>query len=70
MLFGVPGVLMFLVMIVAHAAYNLFDVQSMAGVVEVVKRPFWVITPFMLVLFCLQFISMGLLAEVQIPHLP
>ncbi len=31
-----------------------------------VKRPFWVITPFMLLAFCMQFISMGLLAEVQI----
>lgn len=31
-----------------------------------IKRPFWVITPFMLLAFCMQFISMGLLAEVQI----
>lgn len=31
-----------------------------------VKRPFWVITPMMLFGFCIQFISMGLLAEVQI----
>ncbi len=31
-----------------------------------VKRPFWVITPMMLLGFCLQFISMGLLAEMQI----
>jgi glycosyltransferase involved in cell wall biosynthesis len=31
-----------------------------------IKRPFWVITPFMLFAFCMQFISMGLLAEVQI----
>ncbi len=30
------------------------------------KRPFWVITPMMLLGFCIQFISMGLLAEVQI----
>ena len=34
-------------------------------VADYVKRPFWVITPFMLILFCLQFISMGLLAELQ-----
>jgi hypothetical protein len=32
---------------------------------ELVKRPFWVITPFMLIFFGLQFISMGLLAELQ-----
>ena len=31
-----------------------------------IKRPFWVITPFMLLAFCMQFLSMGLLAEVQI----
>ena len=30
------------------------------------KRPFWVITPLMLLAFCMQFISMGLLAEMQI----
>ena len=31
-----------------------------------IKRPFWVITPLMLIGFCVQFISMGLLAEMQI----
>ena len=31
-----------------------------------IKRPFWVITPLMLLGFCIQFISMGLLAEMQI----
>jgi glycosyltransferase involved in cell wall biosynthesis len=31
-----------------------------------VKRPFWVITPMMMLGFCIQFISMGLLAEMQI----
>jgi glycosyltransferase involved in cell wall biosynthesis len=36
------------------------------GVPFLVKRPFWVITPLMLMGFCLQFISMGLLAEMQI----
>lgn len=30
------------------------------------KRPFWVMTAFMFILFCIQFISMGLLAEIQI----
>lgn len=30
------------------------------------KRPFWVITPLMMLAFCMQFISMGLLAEMQI----
>ena len=30
-----------------------------------IKRPIWVMTPFMMILFGLQFISMGLLAELQ-----
>lgn len=29
------------------------------------KRPFWVITPLMLLGFCLQFITLGLIAELQ-----
>ncbi len=30
-----------------------------------IKRPFWVVTPLMLLGFCIQFVSMGLLAEMQ-----
>jgi glycosyltransferase involved in cell wall biosynthesis len=30
------------------------------------KRPFWLITPLMFLGFCIQFVSMGLLAEIQI----
>jgi len=66
MLFGVPGVLMLAVMIGANLMYNVAGIEAAAGLVELVKRPFWVITPFMLVFFCVQFISMGLLAEIQI----
>ncbi len=65
MFFGVPGILMLGFMVLAHLLYNL-GVESLSGAVDVVKRPFWVITPFMLILFCMQFISMGLLAEIQI----
>ncbi len=36
------------------------------GHLYLVKRPFWVITPLMLFAFSMQFLSMGLLAEVQI----
>ena len=39
---------------------------GLANHLYLIKRPFWVITPFMLLAFCMQFISMGLLAEVQI----
>ena len=65
MLFGIPGFLMLLAMLFAHAGYNL-GIDSLEGMVETFKRPAWIITPFMLILFCLQFISMGILAEVQI----
>jgi len=66
MLFGVPGALMLVLMVLANFLYNIAGVEAAAGLVELVKRPFWVITPFMLVFFCVQFISMGLLAEIQI----
>ena len=66
MFFGVPGVLMIATMIFAHIGYNLLGMESLAALVEMTKRPAWIMIPFMLVLFCMQFISMGLLAEVQI----
>jgi glycosyltransferase involved in cell wall biosynthesis len=66
MTFGVPGFLMLFMMILANILYNWCGVEAMGGLVELVKRPFWVITPFMLILFGMQFISMGLLAEIQI----
>ncbi len=59
--FGGAGALMMLLV--------LFDRLVGFGGVDhlyLIKRPFWVITPFMLFAFCMQFISMGLLAEVQI----
>jgi hypothetical protein len=33
---------------------------------ELIKRPFWIMTAFMMIFLGMQFISMGLLAEVQI----
>ena len=63
MWFGVPGVLMLGWMVLAHLSYLLFgtEVGSM-----LVKRPFWVIGSFMLIFCGIQFICMGLLAEIQI----
>ena len=58
-LFGGAAVLMLLVVLVDR----LFGGGSAD---YLIKRPFWVITPFMLLAFCMQFLSMGLLAEVQI----
>jgi glycosyltransferase involved in cell wall biosynthesis len=63
MVFGVPGFLMLLLMTVGNLSYRIWGTEWGA---DFVKRPFWVITPFMLILFCMQFISMGLLAEIQI----
>jgi len=61
--FGLPGFAMMAAMLVGHLSYRWFGTHVAS---ELVKRPFWVITPFMLILFCMQFISMGLLAEIQI----
>jgi glycosyltransferase involved in cell wall biosynthesis len=63
MFFGVPGLLMLCLVCAGHLSFRLFGTEFAA---DLLKRPFWVITPFMLILFCLQFISMGLLAEIQI----
>ncbi len=60
--FGLPGLLMMLAVVLGHGSFLLFGTEFAA---DLVKRPFWVITPFMLILFCLQFVSMGLLAELQ-----
>ncbi len=62
--FGVPGFLMLAAMLLAHVGFNL-GLESLAGLVQISKRPAWIITPFMLLLFGVQFISIGLLAELQ-----
>ena len=64
MLFGLPGAIMLLTVVLEQATYACCGLAF--GDPLLIKRPFWVITPFMLILFCMQFISMGLLAEVQI----
>jgi hypothetical protein len=45
---------------------DFFFIDHPEGTNHLFKRPAWAITPFMLILFCFQFISMGLLAEIQI----
>lgn len=62
-MFAVPGFVMLAVVILANLSYHVFG--TLAGA-ELIKRPFWIITPFALIFFSLQFISMGLLAEMQI----
>ncbi|HMP72634.1 MAG TPA: glycosyltransferase family 2 protein [Kiritimatiellia bacterium] len=62
-LFALPGLAMLAVMILAHLSFLVFGTQLGA---DLIKRPFWIVSSFMLVLFSLQFVSMGLLAEMQI----
>lgn len=59
---GVPGLLLLALMIIANVCGNLFGTQFAAGLL---KRPFWVMTSFMLVFFGIQFVCMGILAEIQ-----
>ena len=66
MFFGVPGFLLAALFLFAHLAYNFLGMECMAGLVDLSRRPAWVVMPFMLILFCMQFICMGLLAELQI----
>ena len=61
--FAVPGFIMLAVMVLANLSYQLFGTSFGA---DLIKRPFWIVTSFMMILFSLQFISMGLLAEMQI----
>ncbi|HMO51085.1 MAG TPA: glycosyltransferase family 2 protein [Kiritimatiellia bacterium] len=61
--FAIPGFLMLAVMILAHLSFLVFGTDLGA---DLIKRPFWIMTSFALILFSLQFISMGLLAEMQI----
>ena len=63
LLTGLLGLGLLVFMIAANLSANLFGTEFAAGLL---KRPFWVITSFMLVFFGIQFISMGLLAEIQI----
>jgi glycosyltransferase involved in cell wall biosynthesis len=63
MFFGVPGAVALLLVLGAHISFLLFGTSWGS---DLIKRPFWLITPFMLILFCIQFVSMGLMAEIQI----
>jgi glycosyltransferase involved in cell wall biosynthesis len=63
MTFGALGFMMLFFMAGANMSHFFFGTEFCS---ELIKRPFWVITPFMLIFFGLQFISIGLLAELQI----
>ncbi len=61
--FTIPSLLLFAIMIGGHLSFLLFD-TTLAS--ELVKRPFWLVSATMLMFLGVQFISMGLLAEIQI----
>jgi len=61
-LFIVPGLLLLLVMVAGHLSYHLFNTEMAA---DLIKRPFWLTSTFMLIFLGMQFFSMGLLAEMQ-----
>jgi glycosyltransferase involved in cell wall biosynthesis len=62
-LFGIPGLLMLVIMAVGNLSYQIFGTEFAA---DLVKRPFWIMSAFMLIFFGVQFVSIGLLAEMQI----
>ncbi len=59
------GFLMMAILVLPHLLYPFWGHPVIAELVKLAKRPFWVTTPFMLIFFGIQFISMGLLAELQ-----
>lgn len=63
LLSGVCGLLLVGFMVLMHVSFLTFGTQFAA---DLIKRPFWIMSAFMLIFFGLQFISMGLLAELQI----
>lgn len=64
--FGVPGAAILGLLTLGNVVYFFHENRVAEYLVELSKRPMWVVAPFMLILFCMQFISMGLLAEIQI----
>ncbi len=60
---GVCGLAMLGFMVMTHLFFLAFGTEFAA---DLIKRPFWIMSAFMLIFFGLQFISMGLLAELQI----
>ncbi len=59
------GLALLAVMVIPHLLYPFLKTPWVETLVGLAKRPFWVTTPFMLIFFGIQFISMGLLAELQ-----
>ncbi len=58
-----PGFGLLAFIALANLSHHMFGTEFAA---DFVKRPLWVTTPFMLIFFSIQFICMGLLAEIMI----
>ena len=63
LMFGGIGTLILAIILGAHLSFRLLGTELGA---DLIKRPFWIMTSFMLMFFGVQFIGMGLLAEIQI----
>jgi glycosyltransferase involved in cell wall biosynthesis len=62
-MFFLPGLLLLGFMMFANLLHHL-NIPNAAD--DMIKRPFWVMTCFFLIFMGMQFISMGLLAEMQV----
>ena len=60
-----PGVIMISSVTILHMLWKFCGIGP-EYLARLIKSPFWVITPFMLIFFGIQLLSMGLLAEIQI----
>ena len=63
LLFLLPALFLFAIILGGHFSFLLFGTEFAS---ELVKRPFWLVSATMLMFLGVQFISMGLLAEIQI----
>jgi len=61
--FGIPGILILGGIILCHLSWQIFGTEFGK---DLIKRPLWIIAPFMLILFCLQFIILGLITEMLV----
>ena len=61
--FGLPGLAMMTFMVLTHLSYQIFGTEFGAWLV---KRPMWIMGSLFLIFCGIQFILMGLLAEIQI----
>ncbi len=59
-----PGAIMLASVTAFHILWKIWGITPELALL--IKSPFWVITPFMLIFFGIQLLSMGILAEIQI----